>query len=129
MGCAILPETSRPHAEINVTPLIDVLLIIFMIGLPVVKRDLPLALSSKTTPEVVRTQPVTLCLDAAGSLYLQDVRIGRRQLDHLLRTMAAQQPKPSPRINVREDASYQRVADLMSAGYKAGFTDIGFAGH
>lgn len=70
MGCAILPETSRPHAEINVTPLIDVLLIIFMIGLPVVKRDLPLALSSKTKPEVVRAQPVTLCLDAAGSLYL-----------------------------------------------------------
>ncbi len=132
MSSAILSGSSQPHAEINVTPLIDVmlvLLIVFMVGLPLLTRDVPLALASSPDPDIVvpLPEPVTLRLDSHGALHLQDVRVEQRQLEHLLRSLAAQQPQPALSIDVPDQASYQSVAALLSAAHNARFSRIGLA--
>lgn len=131
MSVALMSESAEPHAEINVTPLIDVmlvLLIVFMVGLPLMTRDVPLALPQAGPPSgEQRAEPITVRLDAAGALYMQDMRVERRQLDHLLRSIAAQDPQPAVLLDIADQASYQRAADLMSAAHNARFQRIGFA--
>lgn len=131
MGLSSSSGNTEPQAEINVTPLIDVLLvllIVFMIGLPLATRDLPLAMpTGGETPKGPLPEPLVVRLDAAGSLYLQDVRVEKRQLDHLLRSSAAQDPQPAVLVDVDDSASYQRTAELLSSSRNAGFQRIGFA--
>ncbi len=131
MSIALMSDSAEPHAEINVTPLIDVmlvLLIVFMVGLPLMTRDVPLALpQGGPTPEEQRPEPLAVRLDAAGALYVQGTHVERRQLDHLLRSLAAQDPQPAVLIDVADQASYQQMADVMSAAHNARFRRIGFA--
>ena len=131
MSSSMLSDVRQPQAEINVTPLIDVmlvLLIVFMVGLPLLTRDVPLAIAAEGGPlNAPPLEPLTLRLDALGGLYVQDVPVQPRQLDHLLRSVAAQEPQPAVLIDVADQASYQRMAELMSAAHNARFRHIGFA--
>ncbi len=115
-------------AEINVTPLVDVmlvLLIIFMISAPLltvgVEVDLP-----KTEAGAMEDQaePLTLSIRADGHIFVQETEVPFSDLGDVLRAMAgAAHDKP---IYVRADAKtpYQVVAQVMAALQKANFTAI-----
>ena len=119
-----------PQAEINMIPLIDVmlvLLVIFIITAPLlthaVKVDLPKASSS-----VNQTQPsnIQFAIDAAGQLYWNGEIIERGAM--IERFAAAGKLRPAPEIHLRVDGKtpYQMVADVMSEASKSGLTKIGF---
>jgi biopolymer transport protein ExbD len=116
--------------EINMTPLVDVmlvLLIIFLVTIPAlqhaVKIDLPRAGSQ---PEVVKPSHVDLAVQADGSL-LWD---GQPVSDDGLRGRIAEaaHATPQPELHVRADrkVAYERVADVMSAAQAGGLTKMGF---
>jgi biopolymer transport protein ExbD len=116
--------------EINMTPLVDVmlvLLIIFLVTIPAlqhaVKIDLPRASSQ---PEVVKPSHVDLAVQADGSL-LWD---GQPVSDDGLRARIAEaaHATPQPELHVRADrkVAYERVADVMSAAQAGGLTKMGF---
>lgn len=116
--------------EINMTPLVDVmlvLLIIFIITVPVMKHavniDLPRAsneaLSAK--PETVR-----LSVDAAGGYFINETPIADEALAPRLREVAAQNPQPELHIRGDKSVRYERVAQAMAAAQQSGLRKIGF---
>jgi biopolymer transport protein ExbD len=126
-------ESGGPMAEINVTPLVDVmlvLLIIFMITAPLmshkVKVDLPQATLNdiKETPIVV--QPITITVTDAGNLYWNDQPTTKDQIESKLSVEAQKTPQPS--INVRGDKTtkYRVVQEIVQIAQSQGMRKVGF---
>lgn len=118
----------RPMADINVTPMVDVmlvLLIIFMVTSPMltsgVNVDLP---KTDAKPVNSDTKPITVSIRADGSLYLGDSEVSPEQLVAQLK--AASNNDPSHRIFVRGDAhiDYGRVMQVMGQVTEGGFTHV-----
>jgi len=118
----------RPASEINVTPLVDVmlvLLIIFMVTAPLMPRgvnvDLP---KPDASPVNADTKPITVSLRNDGSLYLGEDPITPEQLVDQLKVQS--QNDPNHRIFVRADAhiDYGRVMQVMGQITSGGFTHV-----
>jgi biopolymer transport protein ExbD len=116
--------------EINMTPLVDVmlvLLIIFIITVPVMKHsvniDLPRASNQQ---ELVKPETVRLSVDAEGSYFLNDAKITDAELAPLLKAQAARDPQPDLHIRGDKAVRYERVAQAMAAAQQAGLRKIGF---
>jgi len=121
---------SRPMAEINMVPLIDVmlvLLVIFIITAPLlthaVRLDLPKASSM---PNLTKPDNIQLAVDADGKLHWNGEVVDRAGLRQRLE--AASQRQPQPQIHLRADKAtpYQRLAEVLADSAKAGVTRIGF---
>ena len=123
-------DTDEVMNEINMTPLVDVmlvLLIIFIITVPVMKHsvniDLPLA-----SNEVQITKPETLRLsvDAQGRYFLNETPVADDELASQLKAAAAKNPQPDLHIRGDKAVRYERVAQAMAAAQQAGLRKIGF---
>jgi biopolymer transport protein ExbD len=123
-------SASDVMSEINMTPLVDVmlvLLVIFMITLPVLKHavrvELPAAASAReqTTPRVVQ-----LSVDAQGQYFWNDAPITDAALPLALQAEAAQSVPPELRIRGDRQVRYERVAQAMAAAQQSGLKTIGF---
>lgn len=119
-----------PMAEINTTPLVDVmlvLLIIFIITAPLlthaVKIDLPEA-SSQPNPD--KPDIVTLAIDGHGSLYWNDQRIYEDELEARLMSAAGQKPQPELHLRADKTTVYERLAKVMSTAQNVGIERMGF---
>jgi biopolymer transport protein ExbD len=121
---------ATPMAEINMIPLIDVmlvLLVIFIITAPLlthaVKVDLPKAASQ---PNLTKPDNVQLAIDAQGLVYwngqVLERAAWRAHMD------AAGRRNPPPEVHIRADGAvaYRRVAEVMADAAKSGLTRIGF---
>ncbi len=119
-----------PMSEINMVPLIDVmlvLLIVFMITAPLlthgVKIDLPAASS---VPNVEKPETVALAMDAEGRLFWNDQPIADGELAARLAEAAAATPQPELHLRADRETRYQRIAEVMSAAREAGVQKMGF---
>lgn len=119
-----------PTSEINMVPLIDVmlvLLIVFMITAPLlthsVKIDLPKATSQ---PDMTKPEKVTLALDADGKLYWNNEPLESAALAERLRGAAAQSPQPELHLRADRNTRYQELAEVMSEAREAGIEKMGF---
>jgi len=120
-----------PMADINVTPLVDVmlvLLIIFMITAPLmshkVKVDLPQA-TLEEKPKIDQP-PITLAVTANGQVYWNDEAVTRDALDARLAVLA--QRTPQPQVDVRADnvTKYGVIAEVVKQVRVAGIRKVGF---
>ena len=123
-------ETDEVMNEINMTPLVDVmlvLLIIFMITVPVMKHaveiDLPRATSQ---PQDSKPETIRLSVDARGTYFWNETPIQDDELERQLQTAAARTPQPELHIRGDRAVRYERVALVMSAAKRAGLHKIGF---
>ena len=117
-------------SEINMTPLVDVmlvLLIIFMITIPVMKHtvnvDLPVA---SNTPQVIKPETVRLSVDAQGIYYWNEATVEASALPGLLKAEAAREPQPELHIRGDKAVRYEHVAKVMASAQQAGLRKIGF---
>ncbi len=119
-----------PMADINVTPMVDVmlvLLVIFIISAPLfthaIKLDLPKA-SSAPAPEKPKT--ITLAINGEGRLFWNNAPVALDELGP--RFAAASQNQPLPELQLRADKAtrYEVIAEVMSAAQENGMTKIGF---
>jgi biopolymer transport protein ExbD len=119
-----------PMAEINMIPLIDVmlvLLVIFIITAPLlthaVKLDLPKASSQ---PNLTKPDHIAVSIGAGGELYWNGERVDRAGLRE--RLAAASRVRPQPEVHLRADraARYQPIAEVMADAANAGMARIGF---
>ena len=119
-----------PTAEINMTPLVDVmlvLLIIFMITAPLmthsVKIDLPRA-SSMPTPE----KPMTLqvFINADNAVFIGSEAVDRSTLESRFRQAVAQDANVEMHLKADRSTRYESIAETMNAARRAGLTKIGF---
>ena len=116
--------------EINMTPLVDVmlvLLIIFIITVPVMKHSVNIDLPRVSNEQqVVKPETVRLNVDADGSYFLNDTKISDEDLAARLKAAAAQNPQPDLHIQGDKSVRYERVAEAMAAAQQAGLHKIGF---
>ena len=121
---------TQPMSEINMVPLIDVmlvLLIIFIITAPLlthaIKIDLPRApgVAAPEKPEII-----TLVIAATGALYWNNAPISQTELDHRLASAAQHQPQPELRLRADKTTPYQKLAEVMAAAQNAGIAKMGF---
>ena len=119
-----------PIAEINVIPLVDVmlvLLVIFIITAPLlthsVKIDLPKASS---TPTITQPDHIEFGIRAGGTLYWNGTPVSPQELDARFAAEAKKQPQPELHIRADRLAHYESVAQVMAAAAKAGLLRIGF---
>lgn len=123
-------NNQAPMAEINVTPMVDVmlvLLVIFIITAPLfthaVKLDLPNA-QSTAAPE--KPETITLSINAEGKLFWNNAEINEPEL--MQRFAIAAQKKPVPELHLRADKStrYEVIAKVMAGAQNNGISKIGF---
>ena len=121
---------SAPLSEINMTPLIDVmlvLLVVFMITAPLmvsaVKVDLPQA---EGTQSATVPQSLAVSLNAQGQIYLDDQPVANTALSAALAEAAKRSPLTEVQLRADTTVPYGRVLEVMGLAQQAGLTRIGF---
>ena len=118
--------SDTPLAEINVTPLVDVmlvLLIVFMITMPVMTHSLSVQLPENKAVETAQPeQPVRLVIDASGQYSLNQQAVGA---DGLAAALAAGFQDKTLAIEADKHVSYDYVARAIAAAKQAGIRQVG----
>lgn len=132
MAFAQSQTRDRTLAEINITPLIDVmlvLLVIFMIAAPVLTRDIPLTLPQtdpNPKPVVAPPPPIELRIDAVGEVTVAGAPVALSELASVLRTererLAGQKVILS--VEASYDVDYEVVAKVLATAQNAGMSNI-----
>ena len=121
---------SQPMSEINVTPLVDVmlvLLVIFIITAPLLSYAIKLDLPNDPAPSAeAALSTIKLSIDAEGKVYVDTETVTDDQLR--ARFLAAAKASPIPEVHVRADKAtrYERVAFVLSSAQQAGLSKVGF---
>lgn len=117
-------------SEINVTPLVDVmlvLLVIFMITAPMmisgINVDLP---ETKSTPMKGSDEPLTISIDKKGQIFIMDTMVDEKKLIPKLKAITSSKAKMNTRIFVRGDKaiSYGRIMSVVGEVSSAGFAKV-----
>ena len=126
-------EDGAPMAEINVTPLVDVmlvLLIIFMITTPLmnhkVKVALPEATVVKKEDKKQQVPPITISVTETGELFLNDEPTTKQAIESRLSVEAQKTPQPPLQIRGDKTTAYHLVSDIMKIAQAQGMAKVGF---
>ncbi|HUG22941.1 ExbD/TolR family protein [Piscinibacter sp.] len=123
-------NASAPMADINMVPLIDVmlvLLVIFIITAPLlthaVKLDLPKASAQVNQPP---PEKIEFAIDAAGTLYWNGEPVARDEAAQRFAAASRKQPQPEVHLRADQDVPYRFVAQTLADASTAGLTKLGF---
>lgn len=121
---------NQPLSEINVTPLVDVmlvLLIIFMITAPLMTHKIPINLpQASTVKNPDEPNIITLALTADGVLYWNDIAVSRDQWKQRIKQAALQKQQPELQLRADKTTQYQALAEIMADAQNAGIKKMGF---
>lgn len=118
----------QPMAEINTTPLVDVmlvLLVIFIITAPIFHQAVPIDLPQVASTKIdEKPEVIQLAVDADGGLFWNGEAVSRTALDERFAAAAGKQPE----LHLRADRKvpYEKVADVMAAAQRAQIVKIAF---
>ncbi len=119
-----------PIAEINTTPLVDVmlvLLVIFIITAPLLTSALKLDLPKTDAPaSSAAPRIVTLAIDRDNGLFWNDEKIDAAQLKARLTSAAKESVVPELHLRADKNTRYETIAEVIAAAQKAGVQKIGF---
>ncbi len=117
-------------SEINMTPLVDVmlvLLIIFMLTVPVLTHSVNVNLAQKdATPNDIQTDTISVSLTSDAQLYWNEDLIDLNELNKRLSDAAGQQPQPGVQLRADKNLRYEEVISIMSAVQRSGISALGF---
>jgi len=120
-----------PMADINVTPMVDVmlvLLVIFILSAPMFTGAVKLELPKAQTPAAPAppAATVTVAIDGKGQVYWNNEALAADALDARLAAAARQEPQPELQLRADKDTRYEVVAQVMAAAQTNGLTKLGF---
>ena len=123
-------NSSQPMAEINMVPLIDVvlvLLVIFIVTAPLltnaVKLDLPKATSSA---DLQKPEKIEFAIDPTGSLFWNGERVEREEAMKRFVEAGAKRPQPEAYLRADQNVPYRHVAEMLADASKAGLSKVAF---
>ncbi len=123
-------RSQAPLAEINMVPLIDVmlvLLVIFIVTAPLlthaVKLDLPKVTSQ---PNEMKPEKIDFAIDAQGQRFWNGEALTREQAAERFMTAGKVQPQPEIHLRADQSVTYRSVAETLADATKAGLTRVGF---
>jgi biopolymer transport protein ExbD len=121
---------SQPMSEINVTPLVDVmlvLLVIFIITAPLLAQGIKINLPNSSGQALAQqTETITIEIDGAGQLFIAQQPLSSTALQLKLQTLAKQPQQPNIHIKADKATAYESVAKVMGLAQQAGLSKIGF---
>lgn len=119
-----------PMADINTTPLVDVmlvLLIVFMITMPVLTHSIPLELPKTTAQKQAEpNEPMRVTIDAAGQLFIGEQKESTASIKQKLQAASKADPDLILAIAADKNVAYQYIADLLASAQSIGIHKIGF---
>lgn len=123
-----------PMADMNVTPLVDVmlvLLIIFMVTAPITSYPIDINIpqpSPNSTPPENPPPPISLRIDASGVVFWDNAATQMDQLEQVMKAVVQRDPTNQPQVqmDVNSDAQYQVLAKVLAAAKNADLQKIGF---
>jgi biopolymer transport protein ExbD len=123
-------DENEVMSEINMTPLVDVmlvLLIIFILTVPVlthsVKVDLPRADNSLNE---IKPDTINLAVTENGAIHWNEMTVTLEELEQRLQATASQQPQPEIHLRGARTVDYEHVVQVMAAVQRAGILKLGF---
>jgi biopolymer transport protein ExbD len=126
-------ESGAPMSEINVTPLVDVmlvLLIIFMITAPLmshkIKVELPQANLDQRDEKVPPAPPITVTVTRSGAVYWNDQPVSKSLLESQLSVEAQKVPQPAVNIRGDETTRYEAISEVVNTAQAQGIRKVGF---
>ncbi len=122
-------DFQAPMAEINTTPLVDVmlvLLVIFLVTAPMLTQAVKLELPNETATQIQDENPITLSIDASGQYYLDNAPISAEGLEQRLQSVAASNPKQPIHLHADKQAIYEKVSHVLASAQRYGLKNIGF---
>jgi biopolymer transport protein TolR len=118
----------RPMSEINVTPLVDVmlvLLIVFMVAAPLLTVGVPVDLPKAQAPAINENkEPLVVTVNAEGTIFLQETAVDNEALVPRLQAITSNNPTASIYVRGDRAINYGRVLEVMSMISAAGFTKV-----
>ncbi|MBP6115236.1 MAG: biopolymer transporter ExbD [Neisseriaceae bacterium] len=122
---------SETMAEINITPLVDVmlvLLIVFMVTMPVLTHSIPLNLptASEEQPIAETKEPIRISVDKSGAYFLKEAETSQDELRVFLAEAAKDNDDAILAISADKEVPYEYVADLLGMAQESGLSKIGF---
>ncbi|HEX3952753.1 MAG TPA: protein TolR [Stellaceae bacterium] len=118
----------RPMADINVTPLVDVmlvLLVVFMVTAPLLTVGVPVELPQTQAPPINEPkEPLVISLTKEGAIYVQDTTVPVDQLVAKLQAITGNNPDAILYVRGDKDINYGKVLEVMSLVSAAGFRKV-----
>ena len=122
-------ELQAPLSEINMTPLVDVmlvLLVIFLVTAPMLNSAIKLNLPSESAAQITEQKAVAISVNKAGQYFLDDRAVSLSELENELQLLAKKNPKQQIHLRADVDASYGNVSKVLATAQRLGLTNIGF---
>ena len=124
------PNDYAPMSEINVTPMVDVmlvLLVIFMVTAPFLLQAVPVNLP-KTAPvaKLIPVKKVELIIDADGNVYVDQDQVAGENLETRLADLLKADPELAVQLKADYRVAYGRIAEVMAAVNRAGIVRMSF---
>jgi biopolymer transport protein TolR len=123
------PPGRTTLSEINVTPMVDVmlvLLIIFMVTAPLIQQGVKVNLpDAKAAPVEAKDKKVVLTVDAKKRIYIGEVEVAIAELEEKLKTNAKLQADKELYLHADRDVAYGTVVEVMAAAQRAGIPNVG----
>jgi biopolymer transport protein TolR len=118
----------RPMAEINVTPMVDVmlvLLIVFMVAAPLMTVGVPVDLPKSNAPAInEQKEPLVITINAEGELFIQETKLDADALVPKLQAITNNNPDAVIYVRGDKGINYGRVMEVMGLVASAGFTKV-----
>src|SRR5580704_1201656 len=124
-------EEQGVMANINTTPLVDVMLVlltIFLITIPVINKSVPVQLPKAVNiPTQTKPENITVAVDKDGNIYWNDSRVPNKDelLSHI-KEAAVRKPQPEIHIRADKDAKFEAVGRVLYAIQRGGVVKVGF---
>lgn len=122
-------ELQAPLAEINMTPLVDVmlvLLVIFLITAPMLTSAINLNLPSETAAQITEEKSLTISISKEGRYFIDDREIALFDLEKKLQFSAKNNPKQQIHIRADVDVAYGKVSKVLAIAQSLGLSNVGF---
>ena len=123
----------EPMMEVNMTPLIDVMLVLiimFIVTIPVQNHAVNLNMPTGNPPPVEKPPPVVdILIDFDGTIYWNNVVIDQATLEAKFAGIATEKDQPEVHLRPNKLAKYKSVAAVMAAAQRLGVTKIGMVGN
>lgn len=129
MGSFDRDDLHAPLAEINTTPLVDVMLVlmvIFLVTAPMLTQAIKLQLPNETASEIKEQKSTTISIDSSGQYFWDDKALSEAELDSKIKEMAAANPKQQIFLRADTEAQYGKVGHVLAIANRSGLNNVGF---
>ncbi len=122
-------ELQAPLAEINMTPMVDVMLVlmvIFLVSAPLLSNAINLNLPNENAAQINDQKAKQISIDSAGRYFFDDQEVSQNELETIFEGLSKQHKNEQIHLHADKDVNYGKVSHILALAQRHGLTNIGF---